>query len=73
MLHNWLKDMVERKAFGACQYLGEKMDLPPSVVRRYFMYTSFIAMGSPLIVYLIVAFWVNLRKYLRRGRNVIWE
>ncbi|MBL7781293.1 MAG: PspC family transcriptional regulator [Saprospiraceae bacterium] len=65
--------MVERHAFGACQYLGEKMDLAPAVVRKYFIYTSFIGMGSPLIVYLFVAFWVNIRRYIRRGKNVIWN
>jgi phage shock protein C len=73
MLQHWLKDLVERHAFGTCQYLGDKMDLSPSVVRRYFIYTSFIAMGSPLIIYLIVAFWVNIRRYVRRGRNPIFE
>jgi len=73
MLNNWLKDMVERHAFGACQYLGEKMHLAPTVVRKYFIYTSFITMGSPLVLYLIVAFWVNLRRYIRRGRSVLWE
>lgn len=73
MLHFWIKNLVERRAFGVCQYLGDKMHLAPGVVRKYFIYTSFIAMGSPLIVYLMVAFWVNVRRYVRRGRNVIWE
>ncbi len=73
MLQNWLKDLVERHAFGACQYLGEKMRLSPAVVRKYFIYTSFIAIGSPLIIYLVVAFWVNLRRYIRRGKSVLWD
>ena len=64
---------MEKQAFGACQYLGSKMQLPPAVVRKYFIYTSFIAMGSPLILYLVVAFWVNLRRYIRKGRDIIWE
>ncbi len=73
MLQNWIKDLVERHAFGVCQYLGEKMRVAPAEVRKYFIYTSFIAMGSPLILYLMVAFWVNLRRYIRRGRSVLWE
>jgi len=73
MLQNWIKDLVERHAFGVCQYLGEKMRVAPAEVRIYFIYTSFIAMGSPLILYLMVAFWVNLRRYIRRGRSVLWE
>ncbi|MEY3240464.1 MAG: hypothetical protein RIR11_1902 [Bacteroidota bacterium] len=73
MLRNWFKDLVERHAFGVCQYLGEKMRLSPSEVRKYFIYTSFIAMGSPLIVYLVIAFWVNLRRYIRRGKSALWD
>lgn len=71
MLQNWLKDLVERHAFGVCQYLGERMRIAPAEVRKYFIYTSFIGMGSPLIVYLFVAFWVNVRRYIRRGHNEI--
>jgi hypothetical protein len=49
------------------------MHLSASEVRKYFIYTSFIAMGSPLIIYLVIAFWVNLRRYVRRGKSVLWD
>jgi phage shock protein PspC (stress-responsive transcriptional regulator) len=73
LFRNWLKDLVERRAFGVCTYLGAKMRLAPSEVRKYFIYVSFISMGSPIIFYLIVAFWVNVRTYIRRGRSILWE
>jgi phage shock protein C len=73
MLQNWFKDLVERNAFGACQYIGEKMRIAPSEVRKYFIYTTFISMGSPLIIYLVVAFWVNIRRYIRRGKSILWD
>lgn len=72
MLQHWLKDLVERHAFGVCQYIGDKMHIAPGEVRKYFIYTSFIGMGSPLIVYLFIAFWVNIRRYIRRGKSAIW-
>lgn len=73
MLQHWLKDLVERNAFGVCNYLGDRMHVAPSEVRKYFIYTSFIGMGSPLIFYLVAAFWVNVRRYIRRGRNPIYD
>ncbi len=73
MLNHWLKDLVERRAFGVCQYIGEKMRIAPAEVRKYFIYVSFIAMGSPLVIYLVVAFWMNLRRYMRRGQSILWE
>jgi phage shock protein C len=73
MLQHWLKDLVERHAFGVCQHLGHRMRVAPSEVRRYFIYTSFIGMGSPLIVYLVIAFWVNIRRIIRRGHSPIYD
>ena len=67
-----LKASVERSVFGVCSYIGERIGLSTYRVRLYFIYASFIALGSPLIVYLFVAFWVNLKKYLRKSRNAIW-
>ena len=43
MLNHWIKDLVERRAFGVCQYLGDKMRVSPAIVRHYFIYTSFIS------------------------------
>lgn len=73
---NWenaLRDPVERSAFGVCSYLGSKMRLSSERVRIYFIYTSFVTMGSPIIIYLIVAFWLNIRRYLKRNSITIIE
>jgi len=68
-----IKDLVERSAFGVCQCLGEKMQIAPDVIRKYFIYISFLGVGSPLIVYFFIAFWVNIRKYIRQGQRIIWD
>ncbi len=68
---NAIKDLLERSAFGVCSYLGEKMGVASSRVRVYFIYLSFAAMGSPIIFYLFVAFWLNVRQYIRRSRFLV--
>ena len=68
-----MKDLMERSAFGVCSYLGEKMGLASARVRVYFIYLSFVTLGSPVIVYLFVAFWLNVKRYIRSKRNLIWE
>jgi len=70
---NKIKDQLEKSAFGVCSYLGEKMGIASSRVRLYFIYTSFVAFGSPIVVYLFLAFWVNIRKYVNAARNIIWD
>jgi len=68
-----IKDQLEKSAFGVCSYLGEKIGIASSRVRLYFIYASFVAFGSPVVVYLALAFWVNIRKYLKAARNIIWD
>jgi len=70
---NKFKDLMEKSAFGVCNYLGRKMGIASSRVRLYFIYTSFISMGSPIIIYLFFAFWLNVKKYIKKGKNMIWE
>jgi len=67
------KDTVEKSAFGVCTYLGQKMGIKSSRVRVYFLYISFVALGSPIIIYLFFAFWLNVKKYIKRSRNIIWD
>ncbi|MEQ8704581.1 MAG: PspC family transcriptional regulator [Phaeodactylibacter sp.] len=69
----YVKDLMERSAFGVCSYLGDKMGIASARVRLNFIYISFVALGSPVILYIFVAFWLNVRDYIRRKRSVIWQ
>ncbi|MEO1713913.1 MAG: PspC domain-containing protein [Bacteroidota bacterium] len=62
---------LTRSLFGVCSYLGEKMGISTARVRVYFVYLSFVTLGSPIIVYLITAFWLNVRRYIRQTKNVV--
>lgn len=68
-----LKYFVEKHAFGVCSFLGERFGISVSRIRLYFIYTSFITMGSPLIIYLVMAFWLNIKKYIRHNHNTMWD
>ena len=64
-----LKDFIEWKAFGVCTAIGEKLGIATSRIRLWFIYISFLTMGSPLIVYMIMAFWLNIKKYILSARR----
>lgn len=68
-----LKNILERSAFGVCSFLGEKMGIASARVRVYFIYISFVALGSPIIFYLFIAFWLNIKEYIKNRRNVLWR
>ncbi|AKQ45264.1 PspC family transcriptional regulator [Rufibacter radiotolerans] len=61
------------QAFGVCTKLGEKLGLATSSIRLSFIYLSFLTFGSPVLVYLVLAFWLNIRKHLRRERSTVWD
>jgi len=56
----------EGHAFGVCTYLGEKLGVATSSIRLFFIYASFLTLGSPVIIYLSIAFVLNMRAHLRK-------
>jgi phage shock protein PspC (stress-responsive transcriptional regulator) len=71
-LINRLQFLWESYAFGVCAKLGERLGVASWSIRLFFIYASFIAYGSPIIVYLMLAFLMNFKKYLRK-RSPIWD
>jgi len=64
-----IKQFVEWHVFGVCSYIGEKMGVASSTIRKYFIYISFLTMGSPIIIYLFVAFWMNIKNYILSAKR----
>ena len=67
-----IQHFFERYAFGVCTHMGEKLGVATSSIRLFFIYASFITFGSPIIIYLSLAFIMNMRKHMRK-RNPIWD
>ncbi len=69
---NKFKSFVEWNAFGVCSAIGNRLGISTGKIRLYFMYTSLLTMGSPVIIYLVLAFWRNIRKYIWAARRNPW-
>lgn len=67
------KSLIEKTAYGVCAKIGEKMGLSTKRIRLFFIYTSFLTLGSPVIIYMILAFWMNMRRYSREKRTAVWD
>lgn len=68
-----IRDFFERQAFGVCSWLGNFLHMQTSVIRLFFIYASFLTVGSPLIIYLILAFWLKMKNYVRARRTSVWD
>jgi phage shock protein PspC (stress-responsive transcriptional regulator) len=66
---NRFKYFIEWQLFGVCAAIGKYIGIAPSRIRSWFIYISFLTMGSPLIVYFILAFWMNMKRYILSFRR----
>jgi phage shock protein PspC (stress-responsive transcriptional regulator) len=69
---NKLKNFIEWQAFGVCTAIGEKLGIATSRIRMWFIYISFLTMGSPIIIYMVIAFWLNMKKYMKAAKRNPW-
>lgn len=63
----------ERYSFGVCTYLGEKFQISQTKIRLFFIYSSFLAVGFPLIFYFFAAIVLDVRNYIKRKRMQYWD
>ncbi|TKK66943.1 PspC domain-containing protein [Ilyomonas limi] len=66
---NKLREFIEMQAFGVCSAIGEKLGIATSRIRTWFIYISFLTMGSPVIIYMILAFWMNIKRYILSAKR----
>jgi len=69
-----IKNFIEWKAFGVCAAIGNRLGIATARIRLWFIYISFLTLGSPIIVYMILAFWMNIKHYIwmRRRNPLKW-
>lgn len=68
-----IKIFFEKQAFGICEFWGERFRIKSANIRLFFIYTSFLTVGSPIIIYLVMGFWMNLKKLMKRNRGSVWD
>ncbi|MFT4521898.1 MAG: phage shock protein C [Bacteroidia bacterium] len=72
VLETW-KYIIEQRFFGVSAYVGEKLGMTDSRIRLYFIYLSFITFGSSILIYLFLAFWMEVRNRLGRNKPSVWD
>ncbi|MDQ8005841.1 MAG: PspC family transcriptional regulator [Pedobacter sp.] len=63
----------EQRSFGVSEYLANKLDMSTNKVRLFFIYSSFLAVGFPILFYVLAAIVLDIRSYMKRVRSKIWE
>lgn len=64
-----IRELVELRAFGVCTAIGERLGIATSRIRLWFIYISFLTIGSPVIIYMVLAFTLNIKQYITAKRR----
>jgi phage shock protein PspC (stress-responsive transcriptional regulator) len=49
--------------------MGERLGIASSRIRMWFIYISFLTLGSPLIIYMVLAFVRSIKHYILQGKR----
>jgi len=63
----------EKQSFGVCTYIAERLNISISKIRLFFIYSSFLAVGFPIVFYFLAALVLDVRHYIKRIRLRIWD
>ncbi|MBP8067722.1 MAG: PspC family transcriptional regulator [Pedobacter sp.] len=63
----------EKQSFGVSTYLANKLNMSTSKVRLFFIYASFLAVGFPILFYLLAAVVLDIRNYMKKARLKVWD
>jgi phage shock protein C len=72
-MDNNVRSIFEEAIFGVCAKLGDKLNMPSKHIRFFFVYATFFTFGSPIIIYLVLAFWMKLKSLVNGQRNPVWD
>lgn len=71
-----IRSYGEAQAYGVCSWLSEKLNVKTASVQRTFIYASCLTLGSPIIIYLFMAFVLEHKERIKRPfkrRRSVWE
>jgi len=63
----------EKQSFGVCTYIAARFNMSISKIRLFFIYSSFLAVGFPIVFYVMAALVLDARRYMKRIRQRIWD
>jgi phage shock protein PspC (stress-responsive transcriptional regulator) len=63
------RDFLELHAFGVCSALGERLGIASAKIRMWFIYISFLTLGSPVVLYFVLAFMRSIKHYILLGKR----
>jgi len=72
-VHPWIRNKLDRQVFGVCSSIAELLNMKASSVRFFFIYSSFLTLGSPLLAYIKMVFVFRLKDVVNSKRSSVFD
>lgn len=64
---------LEQRSFGVCTYIGQRFGISIFKIRLFFIYTTLLSVGFPIIFYFLAGIVLDIRNYIKRMRRQVWD
>ena len=68
-----LRTFFETRGYEVCSRLGERLGIKAAQIRIFFIYASFMTLGSPLIIYFALAFVMRIKDFINSRRTSVFD
>ena len=70
---NDVRSVFEKQGFDVCSRTGDKIGIQASKIRIFFIYASFMTLGSPVIIYFALMFIIQIKDSINSRRSSVFD
>ena len=68
-----IRSYFEKQGFDVLSRTGDRIGVKASRIRLFFIYASFLTLGSPFILYLTLMFLIQMKDYINSRRTSVFD
>jgi len=68
-----IRSYFEKQGFDVLSRTGDRIGVKASKIRLFFIYASFMTLGSPLILYFALMFVIQMKDSIRSRRTSVFD
>ena len=68
-----IRTYFEKQGFDVCSRTGDRIGIKASRIRLFFIYASFLTLGSPVIVYFALMFLIQIKDSIHSRRTSVFD
>ena len=68
-----IRSYFEKQGFDVLSRTGDRIGVKASRIRLFFIYASFLTLGSPVILYLTLMFLIRMKDSINSRRTSVFD